>query len=755
VLLLPHTIGPLTLQRKLGSGSLAETYLGVHANQRSRRVIVRRVLPWVCRDTQKLAEVERRVGDLLEHAHPLLVRVVDMVRVEGERLVIEEVVDGMSLERILASCRQQRRTMPAHVALHLGVQMCNALEALHGRAGKATGEPNVLHLSLKPGAVYVTAQGSVRIGSYGLGRSPVVGSLTAPVPVRIEYLAPEQTMALTENERLTPALDVFSLAAMLYEMLTLQPLFRGANNVQTLHRIRNAGDVHARLNELAATVPGIDDVLRGALQPDPAARTQRAFALRDGLRGLMSRFPFSTIHADTESFLQTVMDAVHVPAPSVIDPDEATDVQERTDPQSFEDPAEVTAPKVEPRPLVALGILDEDTKEQAAPPPLFVTRTAAPRASEREPGAVPIGAFVASSAPETTAAAILPEPAMYRSGSGAPPALRLPVPDEDTYDHLRGVQRAEARPQPREGSPSVPVVSGEPAQAPRQSARTRPNLGAPAGLGAVARPSPTAPMASPHPKAPAPETSSAPPPASPYASAPTRPLWQMGIVLGASALLGLAVVMWASEMARPPRPVPPPPALIAVQESPPRVASQLLEMTIPGTQATWATVHEGAWAGTLSAEERATLNAVPAGPERAMALRYLLVDAQKRGDVSAARTALDGLLATPGLETAAELLATDARMRASAGDQAGARASATAARNRLSTLDGAEKDIATAELLEADAALAHVALAEAPGDDERREAAIAAWDALATHAAAMNHPGLRALAETNRAALTP
>ena len=72
MLLLPTIIGPVTLQRKLGTGSIAETYQGLHGGFRGRQVVVRRVLPWVVRDPRRKAELEARVRFLLRLRHPLL-----------------------------------------------------------------------------------------------------------------------------------------------------------------------------------------------------------------------------------------------------------------------------------------------------------------------------------------------------------------------------------------------------------------------------------------------------------------------------------------------------------------------------------------------------------------------------------------------------------------------------------------------------------------------------------------------------------
>jgi serine/threonine protein kinase len=756
MLILPATFGPLTLHRKLGTGSVAETYLGSHAAQPGVRVVARRILPWVRRDPSKLAAVERRIADLRGLSHPLLVDIRDYLEVGEERFLIEGMAAGDTLERILSTCRQGDMHFPPHVCLHIAIQVCNALEALHGRSGQATGAPHLLHLSLKPGAIYVTPRGDVVLGSLGLGRSPVVGSLTAPVPIRIEYLAPEQT---TDDTALSTATDVFSLAAICYEMATLQPLFRGESNLHTLQLLRGDRNLDEPLARAAQRVPGLDTVLRAALHPNPAARTARARTLRDSLRGCLAGFTLTSIAADTEAFLGPIVASTHVPEAAVPAP-LAEEAEERTDPAVGDDPTEITSPGAARSTLLdPLPAVDEDTRETHLPPPMVV------------PSARPRANLVAQTAPvETTAASILPEPARM-SGPAAPPApLRLPEREDDTFDQLhRAAQwRAEvvagltpAAPAPKPLAPSSlpdPSLTSEratpfaPGRGPSRAATQ-----APAGLGGLR-------AAPPPPQAPATEAPAPPPRVEAPSPAPERrtpapdrpPARSLRTAIAGVALAvlaGLFLVYGASRNLGPEPPAPAPPTIPVVMSSPRAPVASFASMTVPGSSLTWGAVHERAWAGRLTAEEAVLLETLPPGPARGAALRYLLVDSERRNAPRTRRKALDALLALPGMGTSADLLAVDARERANAGDREGARAAAEVARARLESLDEEARAVATAQLLAVDAVLSQAALADDPRDDDLRDAARQAWKALDEHAARMQRPELQALARGAATAL--
>ena len=118
MMLLPKTIGPVTLQLKLGTSGVSESYQGVMTTD-GRRVLVRRILPYLCKERGKIAGLEARVRDLLAVSHPLLVPLVDWVEVAEERLVVETWVEGLDLDRILSGCRAQGQHVPANVFLNL------------------------------------------------------------------------------------------------------------------------------------------------------------------------------------------------------------------------------------------------------------------------------------------------------------------------------------------------------------------------------------------------------------------------------------------------------------------------------------------------------------------------------------------------------------------------------------------------------------------------------------------------------------
>lgn len=316
-MLLPQKLGPITLMRKLGTDGVTEAFVGILDEPAGQQVVVRKLLPFVAKDAARLSAVEARVQDLTAVRHPTLVPVQRLLQIGEERMVIQDEVDAVSVGDVIAWCRKQGTPLPHNVFLNLATQICNGLEALHGRPGKESGEEHVLHLALGPNAVLVTREGRLVVGEYGLVRSPTTlpsSGGTEAAASRLAHISPEQTHP---DQKLTPASDIFCLGSLLYEMLMLEPLFRRDSSLQTIHAVRKA-EVSGALQHVKKALPGLDKVLYRALSLNPRHRYQRAFVLREDVRGLMAGYSFTKIGKETADFLEPLF-AAHAASKATAD----------------------------------------------------------------------------------------------------------------------------------------------------------------------------------------------------------------------------------------------------------------------------------------------------------------------------------------------------------------------------------------------------------------------------------------------------
>jgi len=181
------------IRRKLGQGGMAETFEATraHANGAGFRVALKQVLPELLgRSKDKEKEFlqrfaqEAQIGAKLEH--PNIVRVVDTGILGGRPYLAMELVDGVSLSKLLNVCRRQERLLPSFVVVHIACDVAAALEYAH-RHG-------VLHRDLTPGNVLLSKTGECKLSDFGIARvlSDDLGlTRTRAFMGKFPYVAPE------------------------------------------------------------------------------------------------------------------------------------------------------------------------------------------------------------------------------------------------------------------------------------------------------------------------------------------------------------------------------------------------------------------------------------------------------------------------------------------------------------------------------------------------------------------------------------
>jgi len=189
-------------------------------------------------DVERFAIEARAVARL---DHPGIVRIHDVGEVDGQHYLVCELVDGTSLDRLLARERPTPRR-----ALEIVARLAEAVDYAHRK--------DVIHRDLKPSNVLIDAKGQPRQTDFGLAhRTDATQRLTRTGQVlgTPAYMAPEQV----SNVRGTigRATDVHGLGAVFYELLTGQPPFCGENILNTLHQVLTT--VPRAPHELVPEVP--------------------------------------------------------------------------------------------------------------------------------------------------------------------------------------------------------------------------------------------------------------------------------------------------------------------------------------------------------------------------------------------------------------------------------------------------------------------------------------------------------------------
>jgi class 3 adenylate cyclase/tRNA A-37 threonylcarbamoyl transferase component Bud32 len=202
--------------------------------------------------------------------HPNIVRVLDTGEEDRVPYVVSEYVGGGDLAGVLEDCDGRRLEIDRAIAI--AVDVCRALEHAHSRG--------IVHRDLKPANIWLGDDGTARLGDFGLAttdrrsRAAVEGMLVGTVA----YLPPEQAL----GRRSDPRSDLYSLGAMLYELLTGEPPFPGTDAVTIIGQHLNAEPV-APSRHRPEIPPPLDRLVVELLAKSPEERPASAAAARRAL----------------------------------------------------------------------------------------------------------------------------------------------------------------------------------------------------------------------------------------------------------------------------------------------------------------------------------------------------------------------------------------------------------------------------------------------------------------------------------------
>lgn len=226
-------VGPFELERLLGRGGMAETFVALRRGPAGfeQRVCLKRIRPELATDPKmvELFHAEARNTAILRHSN--IVQVIDYGS-EGEHHYLAlELVDGVDLHRLLD--KQPQGRLPAEVVTYIAVELSAALEHAHNAPNQA-GQHGVFHRDISPANVLVSVTGDLKLTDFGVAKAQGDARSTAVGIVRgkVEYMAPEYGMGGPYDARC----DQFSLGVMLFELLTGARPYQGDSQGEILHR---------------------------------------------------------------------------------------------------------------------------------------------------------------------------------------------------------------------------------------------------------------------------------------------------------------------------------------------------------------------------------------------------------------------------------------------------------------------------------------------------------------------------------------
>ena len=214
------------------------------------------------------AQAMGRLGD-----HPNILQIHDLGEEQGQPYLILPLMPGGSVDGLIGDAPDHRIGLER--ALSIAKGLCGGLGFAHSRG--------VVHRDLKPGNIWLTADGTAKIGDFGLAVVLDYSRITTERMMvgTVAYMPPEQAM----GGEVTPQSDLYSLGAMLYEMITGRPPFLGDDPVAIIGQHINTPPVAPTWHNGQCPRPFEALILR-LLAKDPSDRPGSAADVLAALEGI-------------------------------------------------------------------------------------------------------------------------------------------------------------------------------------------------------------------------------------------------------------------------------------------------------------------------------------------------------------------------------------------------------------------------------------------------------------------------------------
>ena len=296
--------GRYHLTSRLFSDEMAEGYQAAYRTPEGERSVILKIFrDSICKSElfRQLYEENVELGKLVDHRN--VVRIVDSGHIGANLYIACDYHSGRTLRQLLHALHQQHVILPPEYAAYIALQICEALEHLHGFKDPQGRSVRIVHNDVCPGTILLGFDGVVRVLDGGMVRARNMGEpeLAAASVGRPGYFGPERI----KGSRPTPRSDVYALGVVLWELLTGRRLFAGDDREEIMAEvliaeIESPRDFNAEISE------ELEQVVMKAIDRRVLRRYATASVFKNALRAYLADSKDRSLRAGLAGVMDTL-----------------------------------------------------------------------------------------------------------------------------------------------------------------------------------------------------------------------------------------------------------------------------------------------------------------------------------------------------------------------------------------------------------------------------------------------------------------
>jgi serine/threonine protein kinase len=274
--------GRYTLIERVAVGGMAEIFLarieGLGGFEKT--LAIKRLHPQYSSDQQFVDMLIDEAKITVQLAHPNIVEIHDLGRIEQHFYIAMEYLEGRDLFHILKNLHDRDMHMPVEAAIYITLEILAGLHHAHFRTNDDGAPLHIIHRDVSPQNILVSYEGEVKLIDFGIAKAEQRLTATAAgvIKGKFYYMSPEQASGLELDHRS----DIFSAAIVLYECLTASPLYDDDESGTLLTRVQKA-DIAPPSTLRTDVSPALERIVMRALDSDRELRHQSALELHQEL----------------------------------------------------------------------------------------------------------------------------------------------------------------------------------------------------------------------------------------------------------------------------------------------------------------------------------------------------------------------------------------------------------------------------------------------------------------------------------------